>query len=105
MKSAMELALDKIGNINVQKIEPPAKEKVDKFANLVGEPSFYKPSLYLDDRELSTIGNYKADDKVILVIECTVKSIHSSERMEGKQIKKTLDCSLDIEAIADITKG
>jgi hypothetical protein len=105
MKSAMEKALDRIGSLNVQKLEEPKAEKSKKGDCCCPIPYDPRPTLYLDDKELSTIGNFKAEDKVILVIECSVKSIHSSERMEGKEVKKSLNCELCVEAIADITKG
>ena len=104
MKSAMEKALDKIGSLNVKQLEEPKKEKASK-----GEccPVSYdsRPSIYLDDKELSTIGNFKAGDKVILVVECSVRSVNTYDRMDGKEVKKSLNCDLCIEAIADITTG
>jgi hypothetical protein len=104
MKSAMEKALDKIGNLDIQKMEEPKKEK-GKDNECCPSMDYYKPTIYLDDKELSTIGNYKIGDKVILVIECSVKSLSQHEEVKGKEKKKVLHCDLCVEAIADITKG
>jgi hypothetical protein len=104
MKSAIEKALDKIGSLNIQNLEEPKKEKGNK--GMEGSAAYdSRPTIYLDDKELSTIGKYKAGDKVILVCECYVRSVSSYERMEGKDLKKSMNCDLCIEAIADITKG
>jgi hypothetical protein len=104
MKTAIEKALDKVGSLNVQKLEEPKAEKPKKG---MGTPVAYdpRPTIYLDDKELSTIGSYKAGDKVVLVVECYVQSVSSYDRMDGKEVKKSMNCDMRIEAIADITKG
>ena len=106
MKSAIEQALDKVGKLNVQKLEEPKPEKAKKgeemHMSIAYDP---RPAIYLDDKQLSTIGNYKAGDKVVIVCECSIKSVSTYNRMEGKETKESLNCDLLIEAIADITKG
>lgn len=105
MKSAIEKALDKISskNVNVQKMEEPKPPKKLKDGEI--PVANFKPSLYLDDKELPTIPKYKAGDKIILVIECTVKGTSAYDRLEGKETRKTFNADLEIDAIADITKG
>jgi len=106
MKSAIEQALDKVKNLNVQKLDEPKPEKPKKGENMTMSVAYDpRPTIYLDDKELSTIGKYKAGDKVVLVCECSVKSVSTYDRMEGKETKKSLNCDLCIEAVADITKG
>lgn len=104
MKSAIEKALEKlnINKVNVVEIE---KEKPDD--NEKDSPAVaYNPGprLYLTDKDLEAIKDYKAGDKVILVLECCVEGRSSYSRMEGKDMKNTCNCDLCIEAIADITK-
>jgi len=105
MKSAIEQALDKVKNLNVQKLDEPKPEKQKKGEDPISYTYDPRPSLYLGDEELPTIGKYKAGDKVVIVCECYVSSVNTSDRMEDKESKKSLDCNLRIEAIADITKG
>lgn len=105
MKSAMEKALDKIGSLNVQKLPEPKMEKPKKGECCEPMPYDSRPTIYLNDKELSTIGGYKAGDKVILVAECSIRSINTYDRMDGKEMKKTMNCDLIVEAVADITKG
>lgn len=106
MKSAMEIALGNVKNHSIQKLEELKKESPDKSVQGMAAPSYYdRPKIYLDSKELSTIGNYKAGDKVVLVVECSVESVTAHDRMEGKEVKKSLNCDLVIEAIADITKA
>lgn len=104
MKSAIEKALDKISSPNIQNLEAPKPEKAKK-GNMVESVWDDRPTIYLGDKELSSIGSYKAGDKVVLAVECSVCSVNSHDSMDGKEIKKSLNCELRIEAIADITKG
>lgn len=103
MKSAMEKALDKIGSLDVKKLEEPKKDKSSK-GPCCEIPYDNRPSIYLDEKELSTIGNFTVGKKVVLVVECSVRSVSTYDRMEGKETKKTMNCDLVVEAIADITK-
>lgn len=100
MKSAMEKALDKAKSVNVQKLEEPKPPKGIPASDWDG-----RPSIYLDDKQLSTISRYKAGDKVVLAVECSVQSINTYDRKNGNKSEKSMSCSLTIEAIADITKG
>jgi hypothetical protein len=105
MKSVIEKALDSVKNLNVQKLEEPKPEKPKKGEENIPIAYDPRPTIYLDDKELSTIGKYKAGDKVVIVCECYVRSVNTYDRMDGKEAKKSLNCDLCIEAIADITKG
>ncbi|MDP4292175.1 MAG: hypothetical protein Q8908_13925 [Bacteroidota bacterium] len=100
----MEEAFDSVKKLSIQSTEPPKSEKKSKNDNCCSIDSC-KPCLYIDDRELPTAGNYKIDDKVVLVLECSVKGISSYMRPDGKGQKKTLNIDLTVDAIADITKG
>lgn len=103
MKSVIEKAFDNIGKLNVQKLDEPKKEKSKKGA--IEMPAYDpRPTIYLSDNELATIGNYKAGDKVVIVCECSVRSVSTYDRLDGKETKKTLNCDLLVEAIADITR-
>lgn len=103
MKSVIEMALDNVKRLNVQKLDEPKKEKPKK--GKISAPAYDpRPTIYLSDKELATIGNYKAGDKIVVVCECSVRSVSTYDRLEGKEIKKTLNCDLLVEAIADITR-
>jgi hypothetical protein len=93
-----------VKNLNVQKLEEPKQEKPKKGEVAISAYDS-RPTIYLDDKELSTIGKYKAGDKVIVVCECTVRSVSTYDSMKGKDIKKSMNCDLVVEAIADITGG
>jgi ribosomal protein L21E len=101
--SAIEQALDKVKKPNIQKLEEPKQEKAKKSdMNMMYDD---RPRLYLNDKEMPTMKNYKAGDKVVLVCECTIKSMDMYDRMEGKESKKSMSAEMCIEAMADITKG
>lgn len=103
MKSVIEKAFDNIGKLNVQKLDEPKKEKSKK--DTIEMPAYDpRPTIYLSDKELATIGSYKAGDKIVIVCECSVRSVSTYDRLEGKETKKTLNCDLLVEAIADITR-
>jgi hypothetical protein len=103
MKSPIEKALDKIGSINIQKLEEPKKEKANgKNDFIVYDP---RPTIYLSDKDMPTAAKYKAGDKVIIIAECTVVSTNTHDRIEGKETKKSFNTDLRVDAIADITKG
>lgn len=95
MKSAMEKAFDKVKSLNIQKLEEPKKSK----GGFIYDS---RPGLFLTDKELTALDKYKVGDNVILVIECTIKSISTNELIKDK--KKHLDCNLTINSLADITK-
>lgn len=99
MKSVIEKALDNVKKLNIQKLDEPKKGR--KTEAIAYDP---RPTLYLSDNDLSTIGNYKAGDKIVIVCECSVRSISSYDHMEGKTTKKTQNIDLLVEAIADITR-
>jgi len=101
-KSAIEIALDKVAGkkIDVNQMPEPPKEKKGDMAMPEG---YWKPRLYLNDKELPDVSKYSAGDKVLLVIECTVESTNMYDRMDGKEKKKAFNADLCIEAIADIT--
>lgn len=101
MKSVIEKALDSIKKPSVQKLDEPKKPKKGKLEMPVYDP---RPAIYLSDKELSTIGNYKAGDKVVIACECSVRSVSTYDCLEGKETKKSLNCELLVEAIADITR-
>jgi hypothetical protein len=102
MKSAMEMAFEKVKKLDVQKLEEPKTEKAKK-----GEISMpdSRPTLYLDEKDFPAIGHYKVGDKVVMVMECTMKSMETYEHMEGKEMKKSMTGAMTVEAMADITKG
>lgn len=111
MKSPIEIALDKIAKGSVKSIptESPADSKEDK-KNSPEECmpcGDSKPTIYLDDEDMPSIKDYKAGDKIILVIECTVDntSTYSRASKDKKGVEDSFSSSLKIEAIADITKG
>lgn len=89
--------------VKVEKIELPKPSK-SKSKGLVIEPGYYKPTLYIDNKELSNIGDYKAGEKLVLVIECTVKGISIDDRVDsdGKVVKRQ-SASIEIDSFADIT--
>jgi hypothetical protein len=94
MKSAIEKALDNVKNLNVQNLEAPKPEKAKKGEVVAAYDG--RPTLYLSDKELSTIRNYKIDDDVVVVCQGKVKEISSYDSPH---------ISLKIESIADVTKG
>jgi hypothetical protein len=104
MKSVIEKALDKVKKLNVQELDEPKPEKSKKGEH---EMPIYdpRPRIYIEDKDLPAIGKYKAGDKFVLVCECSVASTYSHDRVEGKEIKKSINCELIIESIADITQG
>jgi hypothetical protein len=103
MKSVIEKALDNVKKLNVQELDEPKPQKPSK-NEIEAIPYDPRPTIYLDDKELPMIGRYKAGDKVILVCECSVRSISAYDRLEGKEAKKSTNCDLVIESIADITQ-
>jgi hypothetical protein len=104
MKSAIEKALDNVKNLNVQALEAPKPEKPKK-----GEPviSAYddRPTLYLDNKELTTIRDYKIGDSVVIVCQGKVQELSSYSKMEGKESNEVTNICIKVESIADITKG
>lgn len=100
MKSVIEKALDRVKKLDIQKLDGPKKEK-GKGEEIAYDP---RPVLYLSDNDLPAISNYKAGDKVVIVCECSVRGISTYDRVDGKVTKKTQNCDLLIEAIADITR-
>lgn len=103
MKSVIEKALDNVKKLNVQELGEPKSSKPSK-NEIEAMPYDPRPIIYLDDKNLPMIGRYKAGDKVILVCECSVRSVSTYDRAEGKEAKKSTNCDLVIESIADITQ-
>lgn len=101
MKSVIEKALDNVKKLNVQKLDEPEKPKKGTVETFPYDP---RPAIYLSEKDIPTIGSYKAGDKVVIVCECCVRSVSTYDRLEGKETKKALNCELLVEAIADITR-
>lgn len=99
MATVIEKALDKIKKIKVEEIEKPKQSNkgLDIF------PYDERPVLYLSDKILSSTPKFKAGDKVILAVECTVNNCSCEETMTDTETKKSFSASLRIDAIADIT--
>jgi hypothetical protein len=89
--------------IKVEKIEMPKQSSKKKGDMGIPTLGYYKPSLYLDDKDLSTISDYSAGEKVVLVVECTVKGVTLSDSIrEGKPTKR-YSAEIEIDSFADIT--
>lgn len=111
MTTGKSFVLEALGNasknLKVETIEI-AKEKKSKGGMIPvccdDEKRYYKPSLHITNKDLSTIDKYKAGDKVCVVIECTVTGtdIGSSLDAKGKLVKR-FSCGLDIDSFSDIT--
>ncbi|EGD47133.1 hypothetical protein Cpap_1525 [Ruminiclostridium papyrosolvens DSM 2782] len=104
METAIEKALKQIKgkSVKVDKIEEPKKSKSK------GDPIVYssdpRPTLYLDDKEFTSIPKLTVGDKVVLVVECEVKSVSNYSRLDDKnKPKQSYNCDLAINAISDIT--
>ena len=104
MKSAIEKALDNVKKLNVQSLDEPKPHKPGKNEAVDVMPYDPRPTIYLDDKELPMVGRYRAGDKVVLVCECSVRNVSTYDRFEGKETKKSTNCDLVIESIADITQ-
>lgn len=106
MASIIQKALEnaKQSAVKIETISTP-KEKPNKGKKSVPVPYnvVWKPSLYLDDKQLANIGQYKAGDKVVLVIECNVRSVNTSDRIIDGKSEKRHDAEIEIESFADIT--
>lgn len=103
MSSVIQNALEKASKSTI-KIETISSPKPKKSEKSMGIPCCsYKPSLYLDDKQLASISQYKAGDKVVLVIECNVRSCSVNDRIVDGKSQKRHDAEIEIESFADIT--
>ena len=103
-KSIITKAIEKAAgkSIKIEKHEDikPKKSKKD----VLYTEGYFKPSLYLDDKDLASIGTYKVGDKVVLAIECCIKesSSREAEDEKGNKMART-SATFQIESFADIT--
>lgn len=79
------------------------KPKEPKYGNIPSNPDdyYYPPTLYLSQKELSGIDNYKVGQKVQLAISAEVTNVSMNDTGDGK----SYSASLKLTEISDITPG
>jgi membrane-bound inhibitor of C-type lysozyme len=105
METAIEKALKRVKgkSIKVDKIEKPKESKSKDVP--IAYACDKRPFLYLNDKEFTSIPNLTVGDKVVLVVECEVKSVSNYSSLDDKnKPKQSYNCDLAINAISDITE-
>lgn len=104
METAIEKALKQIKgkSVKVDKIEEQKKSKSK--VGIHAYPCDERPALYLNDKNFTSIPKLTVGDKVVLVVECEVKSVSNYSSLDDKnKPKQSYNCDLAINAISDIT--
>jgi len=86
---------------NPPKVHMLPKESGSRITESRKSGNYFKPDLYLNDKDFPGIGTWKVGDKVVLCIECGVKGMS----MRDGHNRKEYNVTLEIDAISDITAG